>query len=51
MLKQMAFHVDTSACVNCRACQIVCKDKNDLPVGVTWRRVIQYGGGTWVAKG
>ena len=50
MLKQMAFHVDTSACVNCRACQIVCKDKNNLPVGVTWRRVIQYEGGSWVAR-
>ena len=50
MLKQMAFHVDTSACVNCRACQIVCKDKNNLPMGVTWRRVIQYEGGSWVAR-
>ncbi len=51
MHKQMAFYVDTSTCVNCRACQIVCKDKNDLPLGVQWRRVIQYGGGAWVAKG
>jgi anaerobic dimethyl sulfoxide reductase subunit B (iron-sulfur subunit) len=51
MPKQMAFHVDTSVCMNCKACEIVCKDKNNLPVGVQWRRVIQYGGGTWVARG
>ena len=51
MSRQMAFHVDASICSNCKVCQIICKDKNDLPVGVTWRRVIQYGGGTWAAKG
>ena len=51
MSERMTFHVNTSACTNCKVCQIVCKDKNDLPVGVTWRRVTQYGGGRWVAKG
>ena len=51
MPKQMGFYVDTSACVNCKACQIICKDKNELPVGVQWRHVIQYGGGAWVAQG
>lgn len=51
MSKQMAFRVDTSSCMNCKACQIACKDKNELPIGVEWRRVIQYGGGAWVADG
>ncbi len=51
MPERMAFHVDSSACTNCKACQIICKDKNDLPVGVTWRRVVQYGGGAWVTEG
>jgi anaerobic dimethyl sulfoxide reductase subunit B (iron-sulfur subunit) len=51
MAKQLAFHMDTTACGNCKACQIACKDKNNLPVGVLWRHVWQYGGGSWVSDG
>lgn len=51
MAKQLAFYFDASACADCKACQIACKDKNDLPVGMLWRRVFQYGGGNWVADG
>ncbi len=50
MTKQMAFYIDSSACGNCKACQIACKDKNNLPVGILWRRVWQYGGGNWVRQ-
>ena len=48
---QLGFHLDTSACIGCKACQVACKDKNDLPVGVNWRRVIEYGGGGWRPEG
>jgi len=48
MSKQLAFYFDASACSGCKACMAACKDKNDLPVGVNWRKVIQYGGGGWV---
>jgi len=48
MAKQYAFHFDASACNGCKACTIACKSKNDLPVGITWRRVYEYGGGGWV---
>ncbi|MDK9346047.1 dimethylsulfoxide reductase subunit B [Propionibacterium freudenreichii] len=34
-------------CTGCKACQVACKDKHDLPVGVTWRRVVEYSGGSW----
>lgn len=51
MSKQFAFYFDASACVGCKACQIACKDKHDLPIGVLWRRVIEYGGGNWVPYG
>jgi len=44
---QYGFHVDTSKCTGCKTCQIACKDRSDLPVGVNWRRVYEYGGGTW----
>jgi anaerobic dimethyl sulfoxide reductase subunit B (iron-sulfur subunit) len=49
--KQLAFYFDASACMGCKTCQIACKDKNNLPVGVNWRKVYQYGGGTWVPQG
>ncbi|MGA4506970.1 DMSO/selenate family reductase complex B subunit [Propionibacteriaceae bacterium G1746] len=45
--KQLGFSFDQSKCTGCKACQIACKDKNDLPVGVTWRRVAEYTGGGW----
>lgn len=41
------FYFNQTLCNGCKACQIACKDKHDLPVGVTWRRVIEYDGGTW----
>ncbi len=48
MAKQYAFHFDSSVCNSCKACSIACKSKNDLPVGITWRKVYEYGGGGWV---
>lgn len=48
MSKQMAFYFDASACNGCKACVIACKSKNQLPVGINWRRVTEYGGGSWV---
>ena len=32
MAKQLAFHINSSQCGNCRACQVACQDKNNLPV-------------------
>ena len=51
MAKQLAFYFDSSVCTNCKACQIACQDKNDLPASIRWRRVLQYGGGNWVPQG
>ncbi|MGS0724578.1 DMSO/selenate family reductase complex B subunit [Shewanella sp. 0m-11] len=44
---QYGFYVDTSKCTGCKACHVSCKDRKDLPVGVNWRRVYEYGGGQW----
>jgi DMSO reductase iron-sulfur subunit len=46
-----AFSFDASACSGCKACQEACKDKNQLPAGVLWRRVIEVSGGEWHAAG
>ncbi len=48
MAKQLAFYVNIAECVGCKACQIACKDKNNLPDGLRWRRVFEYEGGEWV---
>jgi anaerobic dimethyl sulfoxide reductase subunit B (iron-sulfur subunit) len=48
MAKQLAFYLNTSACNGCKVCAIACKSKNALPVGINWRRVTDYGGGSWV---
>lgn len=45
------FLFDQSLCNGCKACQIACKDKHDLPLGVNWRRVVEYTGGSWQRSG
>ncbi|MEZ9821509.1 DMSO/selenate family reductase complex B subunit [Shewanella sp. 10N.286.45.A1] len=48
---QYGFHVDASKCTGCKTCQVSCKDRKDLPVGINWRRVYEYGGGQWTENG
>lgn len=45
--KQYAFMVDTSRCTGCKTCIVACKDKHNLPLGVSWRRVVEFVGGSW----
>lgn len=47
MAKQLAFYFDSSQCSGCKACQMACKDKHDLDVGLIWRRVYEISGGYW----
>ena len=42
-----AFYFDSAYCTGCKACQVACKDKNHLPIGVLWRRVYEISGGSW----
>lgn len=49
MTKQLGFYIDTTRCANCKACQIACQDKNDLPPEIRWRRLYPYEGGAWIA--
>ena len=46
-----AFTFDASACTGCKTCQVACKDKNGLPVGLLWRRVYEVSGGSWERRG
>jgi len=45
--KQYAFMVDMSRCTGCQTCMVACKDKHNLPLGVSWRRVVEFTGGNW----
>jgi len=47
MKKQYAFYIDTSRCSGCKTCQVACKDKNNLDIGVLWRRVYEISRGSW----
>ena len=49
MAKQLGFYLDASGCTGCKACAMACKDRSSLPIGVNWRQVNQYSGGSWVA--
>jgi len=46
----MAFYFDSSVCSGCKTCQVACKDKNNLPMGILWRRVYEISGGEWVKE-
>jgi anaerobic dimethyl sulfoxide reductase subunit B (iron-sulfur subunit) len=44
---QKGFYYDMTACIACKACQVACKDKNDLPVGIIYREVHTFEGGAY----
>lgn len=44
-MAQLGFYYDMTACTSCKACQIACKDKNNLEVGTLFRQVYNYEGG------
>jgi anaerobic dimethyl sulfoxide reductase subunit B (iron-sulfur subunit) len=50
-IRQYGFYFDASACSGCKACQVACKDKHNLPVGLLWRRVYEVAGGRWTRSG
>ena len=38
-MSQKGFRYDMNKCLECRACVVSCKDKNDLPVGVNFNSI------------
>lgn len=47
-MSSYGFYFDSSRCTGCKTCVIACKDKNNLPVGINFRKVIEFSGGNWV---
>lgn len=51
MSKQIGFCIEQDRCTGCKACQIACKDKNNLEPGQLLRTVIEYEEGGFVKEG
>lgn len=45
--RQLGFVHNNKDCIGCRTCEIACKDKNGLPPGPRFRRVVYVEGGTY----
>lgn len=48
---QLGFYFDITLCIGCRTCQIACKDKNDLDIGILFRRVKAFETGVYPNPG
>lgn len=46
-MTQIGFYFDMNKCSGCHACQIACKDRNDLAVGMLFRNVRSFEAGTY----
>lgn len=41
-MPKKGFYFNQASCIGCKTCQIACKDKNDLEVGILFRHVTDY---------
>jgi DMSO reductase iron-sulfur subunit len=41
------FLFDVDRCIDCRACEVACKQQNDVEIGVRWRRVTEIESGNY----
>ena len=46
-MSRLGFYYNAAMCSGCRACQVACKDRADLPVGALYRKVRSYETGTY----
>ncbi|WP_392564044.1 DMSO/selenate family reductase complex B subunit [Orbus wheelerorum] len=44
---QYGFYINSAKCTGCKTCQVSCKDEKDTDIGTKFRRVYEYGGGSW----
>lgn len=47
MSKQYGFYINTDRCVQCHACEVACKAWNRVDLGIKWRRVVDFWGGSF----
>ena len=42
-MPQKNLFVDLEYCIGCRACEVACKQENNIPVGIKWINVVKVG--------
>lgn len=50
-MTQLAFHFDAQRCTGCKTCQLACADYHNLDQEHWYRKVYEYGDGTWTKSG
>lgn len=50
-MAKLGFYYDQTRCTGCRTCQVMCKDKNNLPVGTLYRHVRTFESGDYPNPG
>lgn len=38
-MSKLGFYFDMNSCIGCRSCQVACKDRGNLPIGILYRHV------------
>lgn len=51
MSKQLGFCIEQDRCTGCKACELACKEKNNLDPGQLLRTVVEYEEGGFVREG
>ena len=46
--RQFGFVFNQARCTGCKTCEMACCDYHDLPVGLAYRNIREYVGGTWM---
>jgi len=42
-MNQKNIFIDIEYCIGCMACEVACKQENDIPVGIKWINVVKVG--------
>jgi len=42
-MNQKNIYIDIEYCIGCQACEIACKQENNIPVGIKWINVVKVG--------
>lgn len=50
-MAQLAFHLNAQRCTGCKTCQLACADYHNLDQEHWYRKVYEYGDGTWKKEG
>ncbi|HWR09754.1 4Fe-4S dicluster domain-containing protein [Sporomusa sp.] len=51
MSGQISFQFRQDRCIGCATCQVACKEKNQLPAGILFRKVLESAGGGYTPSG